>query len=176
MRSGQKKGKAARWRASDTLMQMIEEELKSNNTAITPSSFSIRVLEAIAEAKRETPREGRDATRPGLEKGRETSDDRRRMRKRRHMTMKKEGAEAALDAGGDPSGDRQGAGGRARGAEQGVLDDRPDGQRRQDEVPHDEVQAESVEDRAGAPVLRGGVRPRAGEQERSEGAGRLAVP
>ena len=55
MRSGQKKGKAARWRASDTLMQMIEEELKSNNTAIKPSSFSIRVLEAIAEAKRERP-------------------------------------------------------------------------------------------------------------------------
>jgi len=55
MRSGQKKGKAARWRASDTLMQMIEEELKSNNTAVTPSSFSLRVLEAIAKAKRERP-------------------------------------------------------------------------------------------------------------------------
>jgi len=55
MRYGHKNGKPARWRASDTLMQMIEEELKSSNTATTPSRFSIRVLEAIAEAKRERP-------------------------------------------------------------------------------------------------------------------------
>jgi hypothetical protein len=52
MRSGHKKGKAARWRASDTLMRMLDEELKSS-TPTAPSSFSIRILEAIAEAKRE---------------------------------------------------------------------------------------------------------------------------
>ena len=55
MRSGHKQAKAARWRASDTLMQMIDEELKSANTATAPSSFSIHVLEAIAETKRERP-------------------------------------------------------------------------------------------------------------------------
>jgi hypothetical protein len=54
MKSGHKKGKAARWRASDTLMQMIEQELKSGTPA-APSRFSIRVLEAIAKAKRERP-------------------------------------------------------------------------------------------------------------------------
>ena len=52
MRSAQER-KAARWRASDTLMQMIEEELERNATATLP--FSIRVLEAVAEAKRDVP-------------------------------------------------------------------------------------------------------------------------
>jgi len=55
MRSRHKQATASRWRASDTLMQMIEEELKSANTATAPSSFSLRVLEAIADAKRERP-------------------------------------------------------------------------------------------------------------------------
>ena len=54
MRSGHKMGKAARWRASDTLMRMMDEELKSG-TPTAPSPFSIRILEAIAEAKRERP-------------------------------------------------------------------------------------------------------------------------
>ena len=54
MRSEHKKGKAARWRASDMLMRMMDEELKSGTpTALSP--FSIHVLEAIAEAKREGP-------------------------------------------------------------------------------------------------------------------------
>ena len=54
MRSEHKKGKAAKWRASDLLMRMIDEELKGS-TPTAPSPFSIRVLEAIAEAKRERP-------------------------------------------------------------------------------------------------------------------------
>jgi hypothetical protein len=54
MRSGHKKGKAARWRASDTLMRMMDEELKSG-TPTARSPFSIRGLESIAEAKRKRP-------------------------------------------------------------------------------------------------------------------------
>ena len=84
MRSGHKKGKAARWRASDTLMQMIEEELKSSNTATTPSPFSIRVLEAIAEAKRKRPdRSGCDPCRYGKRQG----------NKRRPTTSAEKGAQ-----------------------------------------------------------------------------------
>ena len=36
MRSGHKKGKAAMWKASDTLMRMMDEELKSSNLRDTP--------------------------------------------------------------------------------------------------------------------------------------------
>jgi hypothetical protein len=54
MSSEHKKGKAAKWRASDLLMRMMDEELKGS-TPTAPSPFSIRVLEAIAEAKRDRP-------------------------------------------------------------------------------------------------------------------------
>ena len=54
MRSRHKQATASRWRASDTLMQMIDEELKSGHGDCS-SSFSLRVLEAIADAKRDRP-------------------------------------------------------------------------------------------------------------------------
>ncbi len=54
MRSRHKKANAARCRASDTLLRMIDEELKGSSPT-APSSLSIRLLEAIAEAKRKRP-------------------------------------------------------------------------------------------------------------------------
>ena len=57
-------------------------------------------------------------------------------------------------AGRGRPGGRQGDGGRARGGEQGVLDDRPYGRPDQEKVPHDEVQAESADGDARTEMLR----------------------